>query len=38
VSAPLKDESGDADLCFQFTSPLADPFYTVGAAALEDRR
>lgn len=38
VSAPVKGEIGDADLCFQFTSPLADPFYTVGAASLEDRR
>ncbi|MBB5699446.1 beta-N-acetylhexosaminidase [Sphingomonas yantingensis] len=38
VEAPVKGESGDADLCFQFTSPLADPFYAVGSATLEDRR
>lgn len=36
--APVADQKGDADLCFQFTSPLSDPFYAVETVTLEDRR
>lgn len=38
VEAPVTGAGGDADLCFQFTSPLADPFYAVEAVTLRDRR
>lgn len=37
-SAPVTDQKGDANLCFQFTSPLSDPFYAVEKVILEDRR
>lgn len=37
-TAPMTDQKGDATLCFQFTSPLSDPFYAVEKVALEDRR
>ncbi|WP_313808529.1 beta-N-acetylhexosaminidase [Sphingobium sp.] len=37
-TAPFKDQSGDANLCFQFTSPLSEPFYAVEKVRLEDRR
>lgn len=37
-SAPMTDQKGDANLCFQFTSPLSDPFYAVEKVMLEDRR
>ncbi|MCI4592648.1 beta-N-acetylhexosaminidase [Sphingobium sp. BYY-5] len=37
-TAPIKDQSGDANLCFQFTSALSDPFYAVEKVILEDRR
>ncbi len=36
--AALVGQKADADLCFQFTSPLSDPFYAVEAVTLEDRR
>jgi hexosaminidase len=38
VSGKGKDQGGDANLCFQFTSPLSDPFYAVEKVVLEDRR
>lgn len=34
----IAGRSGDADLCFQFTSPLSDPFYAVEQVELDDRR
>ncbi|MDG5487237.1 family 20 glycosylhydrolase [Sphingomonas sp. BGYR3] len=34
----LSGEAGDADLCFQFTSPLSHPFYAVEGVTLEDAR
>lgn len=37
-STPIADQKDDANLCFQFTSPLSDPFYAVEAVMLEDRR
>ncbi|WP_242125461.1 beta-N-acetylhexosaminidase [Sphingobium sp. Sx8-8] len=37
-SAPMTDQKGDANLCFQFTAPLSDPFYAVEKVMLEDRR
>ncbi|MGK2912115.1 MAG: beta-N-acetylhexosaminidase [Sphingobium sp.] len=37
-NAPIKDQKGDAALCFQFTSPLSDPFYAVEAVTLGDRK
>lgn len=37
-SGQVAGRSGDADLCFQFTSPLSAPFYTVEQARLDDRR
>lgn len=37
-SGRIEGRSGDADLCFQFTSPLSDPFYAVERIVLEDRR
>lgn len=37
-TAPVTGRTEDADLCFQFTSPLSDPFYAVEKVALEDRR
>lgn len=37
-SAPMADRREDANLCFQFTSPLSDPFYAVEKVVLEDRR
>lgn len=36
--APLTGQSGDANLCFQFTSALADPFYAVEKVVLEDKQ
>lgn len=36
--AALIGQKADADLCFQFTSPLSDPFYAIEAVTLEDRR
>ena len=35
-SGVLPAMSGDEDLCFQFTSPLSDPFYAVERAALSE--
>jgi hexosaminidase len=37
-SGAINGQTGDADLCFQFTSPLSDPFYAVEQVKLEDRR
>jgi hexosaminidase len=37
-SAPVTDQKGDANLCFQFTSPLSAPFYAVEAVVLADRK
>jgi hexosaminidase len=37
-SGAISGQTGDADLCFQFTSPLSDPFYAVEQVKLEDRR
>ncbi|RJG56205.1 beta-hexosaminidase [Sphingobium terrigena] len=37
-SAPVADQKEDANLCFQFTSPLSDPFYAVESVTLADRR
>jgi hexosaminidase len=37
-SGEVAGRSSDADLCFQFTSPLSDPFYAVEQVVLEDRR
>lgn len=37
-NTPIADQKGDANLCFQFTSPLSDPFYAVETVTLEDRR
>ncbi|CCW19256.1 Beta-hexosaminidase [Sphingobium indicum BiD32] len=34
----LVEQKSDADMCFQFTSSLSDPFYAVEAVTLEDRR
>jgi len=38
LSAPMPDMQGERDLCFQFTSPLSEPFYTVGSVQLTERR
>ncbi|MDF0542474.1 family 20 glycosylhydrolase [Sphingobium sp. H39-3-25] len=38
LSGVINGQAGDADLCFQFTSPLSDPFYAVEKVTLEDRR
>jgi len=35
-SGTLPQMKGDADVCFQFTSPLSDPFYTVGKVQLTE--
>ncbi len=34
VSGALPAMAGDEDLCFQFTAPLAGPYYAVERAAL----
>ncbi|WP_294392252.1 family 20 glycosylhydrolase [uncultured Sphingomonas sp.] len=33
----LPKADGDRDICFQFTSPTSEPFYTVGSVQLEER-
>ncbi|KTT69754.1 beta-hexosaminidase [Sphingomonas endophytica] len=34
----LPKMTGDQDMCFQFTSPLSDPYYTVARVQLAERR
>lgn len=36
LSGTLPTMTGDRDVCFQFTSPLTDPFYTVGKVQLTE--
>ena len=37
VSGTLPRMAGDHDVCFQFTSPLSDPIYTVGRVQLTEQ-
>jgi len=38
LSATIAPQQGERDLCFQFTSPLSEPYYTVGSVQLTAAR